>query len=55
MYLINSVLAPKLEYRLRVFLTPDTILETWDADFSNTLNSTYNPRCRTNRQALTKQ
>jgi hypothetical protein len=52
-YLINTVLTPKLEYRLRFFLTPDKILKQWDTDISTTLNNTYNPRCRTNRQALT--
>ena len=52
-YLINTVLTPKLEYRLRFFLTPDKILKQWETDISTTLNNTYNPRCGTNRQALT--
>jgi ribonuclease HI len=52
-YLINTVLGPKLEYRLRFFVAPDKTLEHWDRDLCNTLNNTYNTRCWTNRQALT--
>jgi hypothetical protein len=52
-YLINAVLTPKIEYRLRFFLAPKDKIATWDAQIHKTVNNTFNHRTLANRDAVT--
>jgi len=52
LYLTNSVLTPKLEYRLRFFKADKTRIAEWDKRLKKTLNNTYNHRIDTQKQAI---
>ena len=46
-YIINTVLTPKLEYRLRFFIAPTNNIIDWDSKILKTVSNTINSRAHT--------